>query len=210
MMVARKKVEISFVLDETGSMAVIAKDTIGSFNTFVEEQKKLNAEVTFSLVLFSLTTMEDTYRKVHESVRLDDVKLLDRETYRPRGNTPLLDAVGSTIDSLGARLAAMPEHDRPDQVIVVILTDGEENASKEYTLAQVREKVQHQREVYKWEVIFLGCGIDAYAVGGSLGIARAATSSYAATASGVQKALNTASRTVSSLVDDSSVGGASS
>ena len=200
----RKRVELSFVLDETGSMEVLRKDTIGSFNTFVEEQKKLDADVSFSLVLFSLTSIENTYRLVHESVPLSEVEPLTMETYRPRGTTPLLDAIGSTIDGLGARLAKISEQDRPDQVIVVILTDGLENASKEYTIDQVKEKVAHQRDVYKWEFVFMGCGIDAFDVAGGMNISAAYTSSHEATAKGVTEACLAASYTVSMLVDEGS------
>ena len=198
----RKRVELSFVLDETGSMEFVRTDTIGNFNTFIEEQKKLDADVTFSLILFSLTSIEDTYRLIHESVPLDKVVPLTEKTYRPRGTTPLLDAVGSTIDGLGARLAAMAEKDRPDQVIVVILTDGLENASKEYTIDQVKEKIAHQRDVYKWEFVFMGCGIDAFDVAGNLNISAQYTTSHDASAKGVMEAYAAASYTLSSLVND--------
>jgi hypothetical protein len=199
-----KKVELSFVLDETGSMEILRKDTIGSFNTFVEEQRKLDADMSFSLVLFSLTSIEETYRLVHESVPLDEIVPLTERSYRPRGTTPLLDAIGSTIDGLGARLVRMPEKDRPDQVIVVILTDGLENASREYTIEQVKEKIAHQRDVYKWEFVFMGCGIDAFDVAGGLNISAAYTTSHEATAKGIREAYNAASFTVSTMVDEGS------
>jgi hypothetical protein len=200
----KKKVELMFVLDETGSMEDIRTDTIGSFNTFVEEQKALDADVTFSLILFSMVGDEDTYRSRYKSVPLSNVEPLTVETYRPRGVTPLLDAVGGTVDSLGTRLADMPEQDRPNQVIVVILTDGLENASTEYTIQQVREKVQHQQDVYKWEFIFLGCGIDAFNAATCMGIPGAAASSYTRDAQGVRAAYQTASSSISHSVSKSS------
>jgi len=197
-----KKVELCFVLDETGSMGSIRTDTIGSFNTFLEEQKALKADVTFSLTLFSLTSTEDTYRKPYSSVRLVDIKPLTEETYRPRGTTPLLDAVGGTIDGLGVRLADMSELERPDQVVMVILTDGLENASKEYTLEQVKEKITHQRDVYKWEFVFLGSGIDAFDAAGNLGISAQFTAAVSHDTIGTRAAYRYASATVSALVDD--------
>lgn len=198
----KKRVELSFILDETGSMGSIRTDTIGSFNTFLAEQKALDADVTFSLTMFSLTSMEETYRPQYKSILLADVKPLTEGIYRPRGTTPLLDAIGGTVDGLGARLADMPELERPDQVIVVILTDGQENASREYTADQVREKIARQRDTYKWEFVFLGCGIDAFAVAGDLGVGAAFMSSFGATPKGVRAAYASASSTVSSLVSD--------
>jgi len=198
----RKRVELSFILDETGSMEVIRADTIGSFNTFLEEQRGLDADVTFSLTYFSLVLGESTYRPRYKSAPLPHVQPLTEDSYRPRGNTPLLDAIGGTIDELGARLADMYEEDRPDQVIVVVLTDGEENSSSEYTIDQVKEKIAHQRDVYKWEFIFLGCGIDAYDVAGQMSFAAAYTSSHDRTSKGVYAATMTASTQVRSLVED--------
>ena len=183
-------------------MGHIRADTIGSFNTFLAEQKALDADVTFSLTMFSLTPLGETYRPQYKSVFLADVIPLTEGTYRPRGTTPLLDAIGGTVDGLGTRLADMPESERPDQVIVVILTDGQENASKEYTTEQIREKIEHQRDTYKWEFVFLGCGIDAFAVAGNLAVAAAFTTSHDATPKGVRAAYATASSTISSLVND--------
>lgn len=197
-----KRVELCFVLDETGSMESIRMDTIGGFNTFLKEQKLLDADVSFSLTLFSLTSMEDTYRQPHKNASLADVTPLSEETYRPRGTTPLLDAVGGTIDGLGARLADMPEPERPDQVIVVILTDGEENASREYTLEQVREKVVHQRDAYDWEFVFLGSGIDAFSAAGDMGISAKFTAAVSHDAKGTRSAYTYAAATVSRLASD--------
>ncbi len=185
-----KKVEISFVLDETGSMSSILQDTIGSFNTFIDEQRKLKAKVSFSLTLFSESSIEPTIRPMYESVPLKQVSLLTTDTYRPRGTTPLYDAIGGAIAALDKRVS------KKKQVIMVILTDGEENASVEYTLERVKELVEEHDE---WEFIFLGCGMDAFGAAGSMGIAHAAA--YAATGKGVTQAYASASCTISSLVD---------
>jgi hypothetical protein len=95
---------------------------------------------------------------------------LTADTYVPRGTTALLDAIGRTIDELGARLAAMPAADRPGKVIFVIITDGLENASREYTREQVFQRIRHQSDVYGWEFVYLGAKQDAIAAGAQVGI----------------------------------------
>ena len=182
-------VEIAFVLDETGSMHDIKEDTIGGFNQWLEEQKQVDIEETrFSLVLFSKVHGERMYRMMYEGALIQDVRELDESTYRPRGTTPLLDAMGMTIDSLGSRLDKMDQDDKPEKVIVVILTDGLENASEEYTLERVKEMVTHQQEKYGWRFIFLGCGIDAFAAGAQMGIRQAMTRRHDRSGKGVREA----------------------
>ncbi|MFW9872522.1 MAG: hypothetical protein ACFFG0_05415, partial [Candidatus Thorarchaeota archaeon] len=144
------KCEIVCIIDRSGSMASIAKDAIGGFNTFLEEQKKVKGEATLTFIQF-----DTDYEIIHENKPLFDVPKLNESTFQPRGATALLDAVGKTIDSVGKRLSNMQENNRPEKVIVAILTDGEENSSKEYTLSKVREMITHQRDKYQWEFIFL-------------------------------------------------------
>jgi len=200
-----KKAEIVFILDETGSMFLLAEDTCGSFWTFIEEQKKLDAEVGFTLVLFSNTGLEENYRPMYQGASLDDVvPLVNGETYRPRGMTPLYDAIGSTIDSVGTRLAGMKEEDRPDFVILAVLTDGMENASVEYSREKVKGMIAHQRDKYSWQILFLGAGIDAEKSGAAIGIMRDATFSYAGTGGGVKNAYQTMSRSISHTVSGDS------
>jgi len=177
--------EIVFVLDETGSMGRIREDTIGSFNTFVEEQRGVEGEGTLTLVAFSKTPDEESFRLQYEGVPLEEVEPLDHETYRPRGFTPLLDAIGGTIDRVSERLRRTDEEERPDLVIMAVLTDGLENASSEYTLEQVRAKVEHQTSE-GWKFMFLGANMDAVQVGGDMGFAR--TRSFDATGEGVASA----------------------
>ena len=181
--------EVAFVLDETGSMHSIREDTIGGFNQWLEEQKELDVEeMRFSLVLFSKIQGEKTYRIRHEGVPIEDVDPLDDATYRPRGTTPLLDAIGVTIDALGTRLDRLDEDGKPEKVIVAILTDGQENASEEYTLERVKQMIAHQQEKYGWHFIFLGCGIDAFAAGARMGIHQATTRRHDRSGEGVREA----------------------
>jgi predicted GIY-YIG superfamily endonuclease/uncharacterized protein YegL len=184
---------IAVVLDASGSMSGITDDTIGSFNQFLAEQKALPGEAAFTLCVFNTD-----YRLVHDFQPLASVANLTNKTYRPMGGTALLDAMGTTIDSLGARLAAMPEDQRPSKVIVVVQTDGEENSSHRYSLAEIRSKIVHQQEVYSWEFIFLGANIDAVTTGTSMGFTAGASVQYNSTGVGTQSALRAVSASVTS------------
>jgi hypothetical protein len=190
----RKKVEIVFVLDETGSMETIEKDAVGGYNNFVKEQRALPADISFSLILFSKTGGEEVIRPKYEGVALADVKDLAQDDYKPRGMTPLLDAVGHTIDSVEKRIGDMPKKKRP-QVIVAIMTDGLENASVEYTKAQIKEKVENSG----WDFIFLGANMDAFAEGSRMGMGDF-TFTYDASSRGVADVYTRTSATVSHLV----------
>lgn len=161
----QSKTAVAIILDSSGSMTAKKNDVIGGFNTFLEEQKKLEGEMTLSLHRFS-----DDYTTVHDRVPLTTFPLLTSENYITSGSTALLDAVGKTIDDLGQKLSTLPELERPDRVLVVIITDGEENASKEYAAQRVREMVKHQEEAYAWKFIYIGAGVDSFAEGSRIAI----------------------------------------
>jgi uncharacterized protein YegL len=184
---------VAVIMDASGSMSLLSDDTIGSFNTFLTEQKTNPAETVFSLCTFNTA-----YHLVHDFVPLHTVAELTRDTYRASGGTALLDAMGHTIDSLGNRLSAMPEHERPSKVIVMVITDGEENSSHRYTLDQIRAKVEHQRSVYSWEFIFVGANIDAMKAGTSLGIAAHNSVAYVASAGGTGQLYRSLSQNMNS------------
>jgi len=172
---------INVVLDRSGSMKELANDTIGSFNALLKDQKELPYEAVFTLCTFNTD-----YHLVHDSVPLKDIPDLDDKSYRCSGGTSLLDAVGATITSVGNKLARMPESDRPSKVIFLIITDGEENSSHEFTKEQVSSMVQHQRDHYKWEFVFMGANIDAFKNGTSLGVDSRNTMNYSATSVGTK------------------------
>lgn len=184
---------INVIIDQSGSMGHLQADTIGSFNTFVKEQKAEPGEVAFTLCTFNTD-----YRLVHDFVKLGSVPDLDEKTYRPNGGTALLDAMGTTINSVGARLAAMPEDERPSKVIFLVITDGQENSSHSFTKAQIKSMVEHQRGTYQWEFVFMGANIDAIAEGSSLGFAAMNSVNYEATKGGTHKLYSDVSRSVSS------------
>lgn len=174
------KTDITLILDRSGSMESIAADTIGGVNTFIRDQKDVPGEATFTLVQF-----DDRYEVVHDAVPIARVEPLTSQTFVPRGSTALLDAISRSIDATGYRLTALPESQRPDKVICVIVTDGAENASTFTTRAQVFDKITHQRDAYKWEFVFLGANQDAIGEAAKLGIGAAAAMSYNANAQAV-------------------------
>jgi hypothetical protein len=173
--------DISIVLDRSGSMQSVREDTIGGFNTFLADQKAAPGEAAITLAQF-----DDVYEVVYSALAVADAKPLDRSTFVPRGSTALLDAIGRTISDAGKRFEAMAEDARPEKVIFVIVTDGEENASKEFTSAKINDLITHQRDIYKWEFVFLGANQDAITTASNLGINAASSMTYAANSGGVQ------------------------
>lgn len=173
------KTEIVCIIDRSGSMYSIKNDAIGGFNAFLETQKAEDTEATFTMVLF-----DDELLTPYDGVNLQSVEPLTEETFVPRGSTALYDAICTTIDRVGERLAGTPEADRPDQVLVAILTDGEENASTRFNHAQTRSRIEHQTNVYKWEFMFLAANMDAEAVAQTFAIDASKAYSFEATPTG--------------------------
>ena len=176
----RDAADITFVLDKSGSMDYIKSDTIGGFNSFLDEQKKVPKPAVFTLVQF-----DSNYSFVTEAVNIQDVKPLNDELYKPGGYTALLDAIGTAISRTGSRLAAMAEADRPDKVIFVVLTDGYENASAEYTKERIKDMIDEQSSKYNWQFMFLGANQDAIMTAAGLGINAGNAMTYAHTGQGI-------------------------
>jgi len=183
---------INVIIDASGSMLGLTHDTINSFNAFLKEQKEFPGEAVFTLCTFNTD-----YRLPHDFVKLAGVPNLDNKAYKPSGGTALLDAMGTTIDSVGRKLAAMPEAERPSKVIFLIITDGHENSSHRYSAAQIKSMVEHQKDVYSWEFVFMGANIDAISAGTNLGISAHNTLNYAATAAGTADLYKTVSESMS-------------
>ncbi|WP_409291403.1 vWA domain-containing protein [Peribacillus sp. SCS-37] len=173
--------EIVFLIDRSGSMAGLEKDTIGGFNALIENQNRGNGETKVTAALF-----DDQYEVLWSGMDAGSVRLTEKE-YWVRGTTALLDAAGRTIVETGARLAQTREEDRPGKVIFVITTDGMENASMEFSHNQVSEMIKHQREVYGWEFIFLGANIDAAGEAEDIGIDPEHAYQFEASSEGVRK-----------------------
>ena len=161
----RNLTELVFILDRSGSMEGLEKDTIGGFNSMIRKQKEQPGEAFVSTILF-----DDRTQVLHDRVRLEQVRPITEREYYVRGCTALLDAVGGAIRHIGnIHKYARPE-DRPEHTLFVITTDGMENASHRYSAPQVREMICRQKEKYGWEFLFLGANIDAVETAGSLGI----------------------------------------
>jgi hypothetical protein len=142
-----------------------AQDATKGIRQLIADQAALPGRTTFTLVQFSTVGVDE----VVSFVRGDD-KTLAAWKIEPWGGTPLRDAMGKTITSTGTILTAMPEDKRPGRVYFVTATDGEENSSREYTQEQLKAMVEHQRDAYKWEFVFIGADIDAFAEGAKIGM----------------------------------------
>ena len=177
------KTDITIILDRSGSMAAIADDTIGGFNTFLEEQQKLSGDATLTLVKF-----DDQYEVEYSSKSMKDVPKLSKETFKPRGSTALLDAIGTTIDDIDSRLLGLKEEQRPDRMVVAIVTDGYENASHKFTKLQINQKISHKRDAHQWQFFFIGANQDAIQEGHSIGILAGQTLAYKCSKAGTVEA----------------------
>ncbi len=190
----KDETDITVVLDRSGSMASVRDDTIGGFNSFLEEQKAVPGSACVSLVQF-----DDQYEVVYECRDVQDAPDLSPRTFVPRGSTALLDAIGRTLNATGARLAALPEAARPGKVLLVVMTDGLENASHEFGARQVFDMITHQRDKYQWEIVFIGANQDAVLTGASYGLPASNALDYAATPAGTRHALSILSKATTKM-----------
>ena len=165
--------ELVFILDRSGSMSGLENDTIGGFNAMIEKQKREAGEAYVSTVLF------DNHREViHDRVDIQKVKPMNQEQYYVRGSTALLDAVGKSIRHIANVHKYAREEDRPEKTLFIITTDGMENASREYSYERVRKMIEHEKDKYGWEFIFLGANIDAAKEAARFGIDESRAANY--------------------------------
>ena len=189
-MTKQNHTDITIVLDRSGSMSSVAGDTIGGFNRFLKDQKE--APGTANLVLHQF---DHAFETPIPSKNIQSVPDLTSATFIPRGNTALLDAIGRAIVDTGSRLSSSPA----EKVVFVIITDGFENASHEYTQTKINEMITHQREKYAWEFVFLGANQDAIKAGVSLGMSANNSMTYAANAAGTCAAFAATSSNLRSM-----------
>ena len=181
--------ELVFILDRSGSMHGLEQDTIGGFNSMIDQQRREPGTAYVSTVLF------DTGRTVlHDRVPLDRISPMTDRDYTVGGCTALLDAVGAAIRHIGnIHKYARPE-DVPEKTLFVIITDGQENASQTYSAADIRHDIARQKEKYGWEFLFLGANIDAESLGEKYGIGRSRSVTYVADSLGTRLNYQTVSR----------------
>ena len=157
--------ELVFILDRSGSMAGLEKDTIGGFNSMIERQRATEGEVIISTVLF-----DNTCEVIHDRVDIRKIEPMTEKQYFVRGCTALLDAVGGAIHHIGNVHKYARDEDRPEHTMFVITTDGMENASHHYGSDRVKQMIERQKSKYGWEFLFLGANIDAVETAGNFGI----------------------------------------
>lgn len=166
--------EVVFIIDRSGSMYSMQKDVIGGFNGFIDKQRKLPGEAKVTIALF-----DDQYELLENGKDINEVAYLNDTTYVPRGGTALLDAIGRTIKDVEARIKKTAAKERPSKVIAVVITDGQENQSREFRRDMISEMLKEQRKKHNWEVLFIGADEasirDASSVGiGSTSLGRSA------------------------------------
>ena len=186
--------EIVFILDRSGSMSGLEKDTIGGFNSLIEKQKKEEGQCLVSTVLFDYDS-----DVIHDRVDIHKVNPLTEKEYFARGSTALLDAIGRAIHHIGNVHKYARKEDRPEKTLFVITTDGMENSSRQYTYSKVKQLVQRQKEKYGWEFMFLGANIDALETAESFGIDRDMAVDYKNDAAGTALNYQVLSDTIKSV-----------
>lgn len=167
--------ELVFILDKSGSMAGLEADTIGGFNAMLEKQKEVGGECRITTVLF-----DNRYELLHDRIDIRAVRPITDKDYAVGGSTALLDAVGRTILKAVGVQRNTAEEFRADKVLFVIITDGEENASREFSADRIREMIELQTKRFGWEFIFLGANIDAVETAGRFGIRADRAAEYVA------------------------------
>ena len=188
------RTELVFILDRSGSMSGLEADTIGGFNSMLAKQMKEDGEAVVTTVLF-----DDRYELLHDRIPLQGVAPITDDQYYVRGSTALLDAIGQTITKIASAQKHTAPDMRADKVLFVITTDGYENASREYSYEKIKSIVEHEREKYGWEFLFLGANIDAIAVAGRFGIGADRAVTYHADREGTALNYDVVSETVSCL-----------
>ena len=192
--------ELVFILDKSGSMAGLEKDTIGGFNALVEKQRKLQGDVRVTTVLFN-----QSYELLHDRISLKGISPLTEDDYEVGGTTALLDAIGSTVQKIANAQKRTMEEERADKVMFVITTDGMENASCEYNYKKINEMIASQKQKFNWEFIFLGANIDAVATARQFGVEEEFAVEYHADPEGTQLNYQVLSEAVSSFRTSKSI-----
>jgi hypothetical protein len=185
--------EIICIIDRSGSMEPITTESIDGFNNFLNEQKSEEGTASVTLYLFN-----SHLSLIYENLSITSSPYLDQNNYIPNGGTALLDAIGTVIDSTGVRLSKTPEPNRPEKVLICILTDGEENQSRIYNKAEILKKITHQTVNYNWIFVFLGANQDSFSEAEKIGISKDYTSGFNSSKTGTTAGFKKLSKMTSS------------
>jgi uncharacterized protein YegL len=183
--------ELVFILDRSGSMSGLEKDTIGGFNSLINKQKKQDGKCFVSTILFDHETLV-----LHDRIKLEDVKPMTDNDYEVRGCTALLDAIGGAIHHIANIHKYARKEDVPQNTMFVIMTDGMENASHKYTSQKVKAMIEHEKKKYGWEFLFIGANIDAVETASHFGISEDRAVNYNADSEGTSIVYDTVADTV--------------
>lgn len=189
----KKLTEIIFILDRSGSMSGLESDTIGGFNSFLKQQKKMKGEAKVTTVLF-----DDHYELLHNDVDIKGLELTENDYYT-RGSTALLDAIGKTITNVSKKHKSLKDKHLPDKTIFVITTDGYENASTEFTYRSIHRMIDKKQKKDGWEFLFIGANIDEKAEAKNLNISPKNAMAFEASAAGVAEMYEELSYKVASM-----------
>lgn len=173
--------ELVFILDKSGSMGGLEPDTIGGYNSMLKKQQEVEGECQITTVLFN-----NNYELLHDRIDIKAVSPITEKEYFVGGSTALVDAIGSTIHKIVTAQKHTAEDFQAEKVIFVIITDGEENSSREYSLEKVKAQIEKQKSEYGWEFIFLGANLDSVETAGRFGIAKDRAIDYVADKSGTR------------------------
>ena len=173
--------ELVFIIDRSGSMSGLEKDTVGGFNSMIKKQKEVKGECYVSTVLF-----DGVCEVLHDRKKLSEIPEMTERDYVPRGSTALLDAIGRAIKHIGNIHKYAREEDVPAHTMFVITTDGQENSSVSYSAAEIKRLIQRRREKYGWEFLFIGANIDAIETAASYGIEKDRAVNYRADSKGTR------------------------
>lgn len=173
--------ELVFILDKSGSMGGLETDTIGGYNSMLAKQQAVEGECHITTVLF-----DNNYELLHDRIDIKAVSPITEKEYQVGGSTALLDAIGRTIHKIGNAQKHTADDYRAEKVMFVIITDGEENSSREYSAEKIKAQIERQKTKYGWEFIFLGANIDAVETAGRFGISADRAQNYHADSEGVE------------------------
>ncbi|MEM9446708.1 MAG: vWA domain-containing protein [Verrucomicrobiota bacterium] len=191
---------ISILLDRSGSMDSIREDTIGGFNQFLDDQRDNSTDATLSFVQFDSS---DSYEVIYDFQDLAGVSDLDRNDFVPRGGTPLLDAIGRSINDLEADLDALSEDERPEKVVMAIITDGRENSSFEFTKTEIESMIDEKQDEDDWQFVFLSSDLSAIGEAQILGFQPFGVLKYENTSEGVSSGWSNLSNSFSEYSSNS-------